>query len=174
MPWKTAPWPNPIKSAEDAPMEPAIRHARYEDLDALVNLLGELFSIEADFKVDEVRQRRGLKLFLDGCGKHRCILVAEDKGRVIGLCTAQMLISTAEGGPAALVEDMVVAGPWRRKGVGRALMEEIQSWARRRGATRLQLLADRTNDDALAFYTGIGWLPTQLICLRRRVDHDGA
>ncbi len=92
-------------------MEPAIRHARYDDLDALVNLLGELFSIEADFKVDEVRQRRGLKLFLDGCGKHRCILVAEDKGRVIGLCTAQMLISTAEGDPTALIEDMVVAGP---------------------------------------------------------------
>ncbi len=52
-------------------------------------------------------------------------------------------------------------------------MERVQSWARHHSTTRLQLLADRTNDDALAFYKGIGWLPTRLICLRKRVDHGG-
>jgi hypothetical protein len=48
-------------------------------------------------------------------------------------------------------------------------MESIEKWARDRGATRLQLLADRTNFGALDFYDNIGWLPTRLICLRRKL-----
>ncbi|MEJ2038948.1 MAG: GNAT family N-acetyltransferase [Desulfosarcinaceae bacterium] len=152
-------------------MEIAIRHAQPGDLETLAELLRELFSLEADFVVDEMRQRRGLKLLLDGCGKHRCLLVAEHKGQVIGLCSAQIVISTAEGGPAALVEDVVVAARWRRQGVGCSLLAHIEDWAHRRGATRMQLLADRTNDRALAFYAGIGWRSTQLVCLRKGVHH---
>jgi GNAT superfamily N-acetyltransferase len=134
----------------------------------MVGLLRELFSIEADFTIDEARQRRGLKLMLDGCLKHRCIKVAEVGGQVIGMCTAQTLISTAEGGVVALVEDVVVDPQFRGRGIGRNLMESIEDWARSRGATRMQLLADRTNFSALDFYDKIGWRPTQLICLRRR------
>jgi GNAT superfamily N-acetyltransferase len=133
----------------------------------MVSLLGELFSVEADFSIDKARQCRGLKLMLDGCLKHRCIKVAEVKGQVIGMCTAQTLISTAEGGVVALVEDVVVDLQFRGQGIGRKLMESIEDWARSRGATRMQLLADRTNFSALDFYDKIGWRPTQLICLRR-------
>jgi GNAT superfamily N-acetyltransferase len=105
---------------------------------------------------------------LDGCGKHRCVKVAEADGRVVGMCSAQMLISTAMGGWGAMVEDMVVAAPHRGEGIGRQLMDAIVHWARARGLTRLQLLADRTNFSALDFYDRMGWYPTRLICLRRR------
>jgi ribosomal protein S18 acetylase RimI-like enzyme len=150
------------------PAEVHIRNAQTSDMDAMVGLLKALFSIEADFSIDKARQRRGLKLMLDGCLKHRCIKVAEVKGQVIGMCTAQTLISTAEGGIVALVEDVVVDLQFRGRGIGRKLMACIEDWARSRGATRMQLLADRTNFSALDFYDKIGWLPTQLICLRRR------
>jgi ribosomal protein S18 acetylase RimI-like enzyme len=145
-----------------------IRDARPDDLEALVALLEALFSIEEDFDVDEARQRRGLSMMLDGCGKHRCVKVAEADGRVVGMCSAQMLISTAMGGWGAMVEDMVVAAPHRGEGIGRQLMDAIVHWARARGLTRLQLLADRTNFSALDFYDRMGWHPTRLICLRRR------
>ena len=154
---------------EKDPPNPAavrIRNAQTSDMDAMVGLLKALFSIEADFTIDEPRQRRGLKLMLDGCLKHRCIKVAEAAGQVIGMCTAQTLISTAEGGIVALVEDVVVDLQFRGKGIGCKLMEGIEDWARSRGATRMQLLADRTNFSALDFYDKIGWRPTQLICLR--------
>jgi ribosomal protein S18 acetylase RimI-like enzyme len=150
------------------PVKVKIRDARPDDLDALVELLKALFSIEADFKVDETRQRRGLSMMLDGCGKHRCVKVAEVDGRVVGMCTAQTLISTAMGGWGAMVEDMVVAAPYRGEGIGRQLMDALVHWARARGLTRLQLLADRTNFSALDFYDRMGWYPTRLICLRRR------
>ena len=149
-------------------MDVKIRNARFEDMDALTALLRELFSFEVDFVVDEKRQRRGLTLMLDGCSKHRCVKVAEVRRQVVGMCTAQTLISTAEGGIVALVEDVVVDLQFRGQGIGRKLMRSIEDWARSRGATRMQLLADRSNFSALDFYDKIGWYPTQLICLRRQ------
>ena len=55
---------------------------------------------------------------LDGCGKHRCIKVAEIDGAVRGMCTVQLVISTAEGGLAGLVEDLVVDRTYRGQGIG--------------------------------------------------------
>ena len=150
------------------PMNIDIRDGQPEDLDALVALLQELFSIEADFSVDEVRQQKGLSMMLDDCGKHRCVKVGVAEGHVVGMCTAQILISTAEGGRVALVEDMVVDAQYRGMGIGRQLMYAIEEWAYNHDISRLQLLADRTNFSALDFYDRMGWHPTRLICLRRQ------
>lgn len=151
-------------------MHITIRDAQPDDVETLVELLQELFAIEADFAADASRQRKGLLMLLDGCGKHRCLKVAQVDDQVVGMCSVQALISTAEGGWVALVEDMVVNAQYRGTGVGRRLMADIELWAKRRGMTRLQLLADRTNFDALGFYDKMGWCPTQLICLRRQWD----
>ncbi|MEY2669237.1 MAG: hypothetical protein RJA59_1875, partial [Pseudomonadota bacterium] len=75
--------------------------------------------------------------------------------------------STAEGAASVWVEDMVVAAASRRLGVGRRLLRAVEEWGATRGATRLQLLADRENRSALAFYASLGWTGTQLVCLRR-------
>ncbi len=149
-------------------MDAVIRDGQPGDVEALVALLQELFSIEADFAVNDMRQQKGLSMMLDGCGKHRCVKVAEAQGRIVGMCTAQILISTAEGGRVALVEDMVVDAQYRKMGIGRQLMAAIEAWAHKHHITRLQLLADRTNFSALDFYDKLGWHPTRLICLRRQ------
>lgn len=143
-----------------------IRGARPGDLDALVALLGLLFSIEADFRPAPERQRRGLSLALADPARAG-LLVAERAGAVIGMVAAQLVVSTAEGAPSAWVEDLVVAAPERGRGVGRSLLEAIEAWAAARGAARLQLLADRENAPALAFYARAGWRATRLVCLRR-------
>jgi GNAT superfamily N-acetyltransferase len=144
----------------------AVRRAASGDIEALVRLLNVLFSIEADFRPNPERQRRGLRAMLDAPDQ-RCVLVAERGGAVIGMVTGQLVISTAEGAPSALVEDMVVEDSARGQGVGRSLLHAMEAWARERGATRLQLLADRENAPALAFYERMGWRPTQLVCWRR-------
>lgn len=145
-----------------------VRPAEERDIDSLVNLLLALFSIEEDFSFDEARQRAGLTMMLDN--ERGCLLVAEDDGRIVGMCSGQITVSTAEGGPALLVEDVVVHADWQRKGIGRQLMDSIGAWASARGIGRLQLLADRGNKPALDFYDRLGWQPTALICLRRRID----
>jgi GNAT superfamily N-acetyltransferase len=147
-------------------MSSSIRNATAADLDALVRLLGVLFSIEADFRPDPARQRRGLERMLED-PERRAVLVAERGGAVIGMATAQLVISTAEGAPSAVVEDVVIEPAERGRGAGRALLEAIEAWARSRGATRMQLLADRENVAALRFYERMGWRSTKLVCLRR-------
>ena len=144
---------------------PTLRKARQQDLEQLTALLRLLFTIEADFSFDAAKQRQGLALMLDN--DRGCILVAEEAGRIIGMCTGQVVISTAEGGPAVLVEDVVVEPGHRGRGIGRALMATMAGWALEQGATRVQLLADKNNFPALSFYENLGWRMTAMICLRQ-------
>jgi ribosomal protein S18 acetylase RimI-like enzyme len=141
-----------------------MRSAEPADLDSLVSLLAALFSIEEDFVFDESKQRRGLSLMLEN--ERGCVLVAEAEGLVIGMCSGQLLVSTAEGGLSLLIEDVVVDERWRGRGVGRLLMAAISDWAKANKVSRLQLLADRNNVPALDFYRSLGWQTTELICLR--------
>jgi GNAT superfamily N-acetyltransferase len=145
---------------------PIIRAAEERDLEALIGLLQALFSIEADFRPDPDRQRRGLARLLTEPAR-AAVLVAERRGAVVGMVTAQLVVSTSEGGASAWVEDLVVAEAERGRGIGRRLLDAIEAWARAEGATRLQLLADRENATALAFYARLGWRSTRLIGLRR-------
>jgi ribosomal protein S18 acetylase RimI-like enzyme len=146
----------------------SIRKACSEDIPSLIDLLKILFSIEEDFVFDERLQRLGVDLMIRD--KRGCILVAEHLGSVVGMGSGQLTVSTAEGGPALLVEDVVVMEKWRDRGVGRSLMDALAKWAALRGVFRLQLLADKSNQQALDFYHGLGWTTTQLICLRKRID----
>lgn len=142
-----------------------IRSARPGDLDHLVSLLKKLFAIEEDFTFNEQVQRRGLQIML--ANEPGCILVAEAAGRVVGMCSGQLTVSTAEGGAAMLVEDVIVHEDFRGRGVGRRLMSRLAEWGRAKGVARLQLLADRNNTGALDFYSKLGWHTTELICLRK-------
>ena len=142
----------------------AVRAARPKDMARMVGLLDLLFAIEADFRQDPARQRQGLALLLDD--ERARVLVAERAGSVVGMCTGQLVVSTAEGGAALLVEDVVVDANHRGRGVGRALLAALADWARGRGVRRLQLLADGSNGPALAFYDRLGWRATALVCRR--------
>jgi len=142
-----------------------IRRARPGDIDSLLFLLKTLFAIEADFAFDEKRQQQGLNLLLQ-C-KTASIMVADLGGEVVGMCTGQLVISTAEGGRSLLVEDVVVAEKWRRRGIGGMLLDSLAVWALDQEAIRMQLLADRTNKAGLGFYFNKGWQQTRLICLRK-------
>lgn len=144
----------------------AIRPATAADIPAMARLLDRLFAIEVDFAFSPERQQRGLELLL--AAPQAMVLVAEAaSGGVVGMATAQQLISTAEGGPSLLIEDLVIAPDWRGHGIGTALVDTLAAWGQGLGATRMQLLADRTNAPALHFYRQRGWQETQMICLRK-------
>lgn len=142
-----------------------IRPAAPGDLPAMTRLLQELFTVETEFSVDTEKQRAGLQMLLDS--PKTAIWVAERRGRVVGMVTVQLMISTAEGGLSGLLEDLVVSSAYRRRGLGKALLNAAVKWSREQGATRIQLLADGRNVPALIFYRKQEWLQTNMIALRR-------
>ena len=148
-----------------------IRKAEASDINQMVELLKELFSIEKDFTFNKAAQSQGLFMMLDDNEK-RCIMIAALEKQVIGMCSAQLLVSTAEGGMVALIEDMVVAKSYQRQGIGKRLLLSVEEWAYKKKAKRIQLLADKNNINALEFYKKQKWAATQLICLRKRQERN--
>ncbi|BCS95970.1 hypothetical protein DSLASN_16020 [Desulfoluna limicola] len=144
-----------------------VRRATTDDVAALAGLLGALFKIETEFLIDHEKQTQGLMMLLEsGASVIHC---AEIKGVVVGMCSAQSLVSTAMGGLSALVEDLVVHEDHRRKGIGTLLLASIETWAREQGAMRLHLLADTQNKKAKKFYTKLRWGETRMVCRRKYV-----
>ena len=148
-----------------------IRKAELSDINQMVSLLKELFSIEKDFIFNETIQQAGLAMMFSDNEK-RCIMVGASGDQAIGMISAQLLVSTAEGGMVALIEDMVVAKSYRGQGIGKKLLLSIEQWAISRDAKRLQLLADKNNFSALGFYEQQKWATTQLICLRKKKERS--
>ena len=132
------------------------------DIPDLIKLLSVLFSIEKDFIPDFTKQQKGLALLIQN-NANATIQVARDaSGKVIGMVSAQLVISTAEGAASAWIEDMVVDANYRGQGIGKQLLKYVRAWAKAKGATRAQLLVDITNTDAIAYYKQLNWEATQL------------
>ena len=151
--------------------EVIIRQARSADIEAMAVLISFIFAMEEDFSVDQEKQRRGLEMLL-AFPDRSCLLVAEAQQKIVGMCSAQLLVSTAEGGLKALVEDVVIAEAFRGQGIGRKMLAAVSKWAANKGVKRLDLLADRDNKNALAFYDRLGWKRTNLIALQIRCSEN--
>jgi len=144
-----------------------IRRATPGDVPVMCSLLSELFAIESDFSADNQKQATGLSLLLTDKYDSSIVLVAEKGDEIIGMCSVQTLISTSEGGPVGLLEDLIVRKDYWGKGIGTRLLSEIFRWCKKKNISRLQLLRDADNERALKFYTGTGWAETNLVCMRK-------
>jgi GNAT superfamily N-acetyltransferase len=125
-----------------APTE--IRPAVAADRAGLRRLLGQLHSggEAATATLPQVRQRAET-------------LVAEAEGRVVGLA---VVTHTDYGVQSyAVLEELVVDEPQRRRGVGRALIEQAATWAVDNGATVMFVSA--VDDMAERFYRARGFRP---------------
>lgn len=163
-------------------MENAVEIALAEeaDLPAMVGLLGELFAIERDFVPDAAKQERGLRLILGNPAIGRIFVVRLD-GETVGMASLLFTVSTASGGRAAILEDVIVAAPYRRLKLGQRLIRHVQLWAQEQDIVRLTLLADRGNDMALRFYESEGFTCSETMAVYRRhlgrngtAQHDAA
>lgn len=139
-----------------------IEEAGYSDLPEMTMLLGVLFSIESDFTPSSSRQKKGLSMLLENRERARVFVAKSPDGRVVGMVSAQLVVSTAEGGYSSWIEDVVVHPDCRDLGIGKALLEGATDWSWRMGATRCQLMADHDNSPAQAFYDFLGWRATRL------------
>jgi ribosomal protein S18 acetylase RimI-like enzyme len=142
-----------------------VREAIEADVPQLCELLSLLFAQEADFKPDAERQTSGLRLIIQQPEVGR-IYCATDGESIVGMVSILFTVSTAEGGRAAWLEDMIVHPSRRGQGIGDRLLHEAISRARAAGCSRITLLTDATNDPAIRFYGRAGFVRSQMIPLR--------
>ena len=149
-------------------MKIEVLYAEHGDLDQLADLLAELFTLESDFRPDREKQLCGLRLILDNPALGK-LFVLRDQCRVAGMANVLITVSTSEGCRVAVLEDVIVRGEYRGKGLGRRLVEHVLVWAKAEGMTRVTLLADRDNEAALGFYRKLGFESSHMAVLRRRL-----
>lgn len=85
-----------------------------------------------------------------------CGLGARTGGRMAGLVHYILHPVTGHIQPACYMQDLYVDTAYRRRGVGRALVERLAARAREEKWARLYWLADENNAEAQALYRNLG------------------
>jgi GNAT superfamily N-acetyltransferase len=117
------------------------------DSGASVGFLAPLAGVEA--------YHYWMKAFVQLSEQSRIILAAVHDGAIVGGVQLE-LASMPNGAHRAEVQKLLVLRPWRRRGIGLALMTAIEQAARQAGRTLL-VLDTRLGDAAEQLYTRMGY-----------------
>jgi ribosomal protein S18 acetylase RimI-like enzyme len=142
-----------------------IREANSADNESICRLLSLLFEQEAEFKPDFAAQSKGVTEILSDPDKGR-FFVIEDAGRIVGCVSLLFMVSTALGGKAALLEDLVLAKPVRGQGWGSQLLDHAIQYAIRNGCRRITVLTDKDNSAAQSLYRKKGFKDSEMLPMR--------
>jgi len=98
-------------------------------------------------------ERRAAVALEAAMGSHDAVvLVADDGGKLVGLCTAYLDIHSVRYGYRAWVEDLAAHPERRSEGIGKSLLDAAKDWGLERGATHLELDSGDARHDAHRFY----------------------
>jgi GNAT superfamily N-acetyltransferase len=126
-----------------------VRPARPDDAPAVAALLGELGYPTTP---DLARER-----LASLTGDENAVLLAVTAGdEALGLISLHRMPVLHGGGVVAYITALVTASSARGRGVGRALLESAERWARAAGCRRLTVTSAERRSDAHAFYVACG------------------
>lgn len=94
---------------------------------------------------------------------------ASPKVALMGRIDAQPAAAAFVGlhGDIAMLHALVTLPRFRRRGLGRKMMEGVMQWARAQGASRLSLVVTEANEAANRLYAGLGMAPVTRYHYRR-------
>ncbi len=90
---------------------------------------------------------------------HHLLLVAEAEERIIGWC--RLFPEGLCDSPSVLELGIGVVAPWRRQGIGRALVHRALEWAADKGFPRIVLYTRADNQPAQHLFIQSGFSSTQ-------------
>lgn len=94
---------------------------------------------------------------------------------LVGLLDGKVMATAMAGfdGHRGWVNYLAVAESYRRRGLGRALMERVEELLKDIGCPKLNIQVRSTNAAVLAFYERLGYTQDQTISLGKRLIPDG-
>ena len=99
------------------------------------------------------------------------VFVTEQDGRLIGLVVVIVRVSSdipiLVPRTFALIENICVDRDHRNQGIGKALVEHAQLWAKEKGANSIELTVYEFNTDAREFYESLGYFTESRRMTRR-------
>ena len=136
---------------EPRPQGFEIRAAAPEDVADITRLIRELAlyeKLEAHCDADESR----LRSHLFGSPSYAEAFVADVGGRIVAFALFFHNYSTFRALPGVYLEDIFVDPQYRRRGIGRALLERVIRIAEERGCGRVEWAVLDWNKPAMDFY----------------------
>ncbi|BCT91877.1 N-acetyltransferase GCN5 [Lysobacter helvus] len=85
------------------------------------------------------------------------LLLAERDGTPCGLAAVKLNYSLTRGADVARITALVVSPDCHGEGIGRRLLREVESRARKAGAVRLEITSNPSRTGAHAFYHACGY-----------------
>lgn len=93
---------------------------------------------------------------------------------LVAVFAEQVIGSVMAGydGHRGWINYLAVASAFRRKGVGRSLMDEAQAKLLGMGCPKINLQVRSTNDQVVAFYQSLGYEVDDVVSLGKRIEDD--
>jgi GNAT superfamily N-acetyltransferase len=140
-----------------------IRKAKPSDLPALLKLYdhlrGGLAWVKKAPTAPNAAHKRALAQIIKDPRQH--VLVATERGKVLGTCTLYILPRVYwSGKPWAILDSIVVSEDAQGKGLGSHLIKEAVKIAKKAGCGQLQLTSNTQRVRAHRFYESLGFEPT--------------
>jgi GNAT superfamily N-acetyltransferase len=130
-----------------------IREARDQDAEDLARLVAEL-----GYDASPEAMRRRLRALTDA--GRAATFVADLGGSVSGFVGLRLERSYESDDPHARITGLAVDSDHRGQGIGTALLERAEGWARTHGASLIFLTSGLQRVEAHAFYDARGWKHT--------------
>ena len=144
-----------------------IKTAGVDDIPQLSEILAELFSQEKEFMPEDSVQQKGLEQIITRPETGTVFkLYDPDNGFITGMVSLLYTVSTALGGKAAILEDLIIRKEYRALGLGTKLLSAALKYAEENGILRITLLTDSENQKAHQFYAKHGFSKSTMIPMR--------
>ena len=144
-----------MTSSPPDPPEPVVRPAIPADVPAMHALIGELAAYEREPHA-VVATAGDLHTALFSPSPRLHAFVGEVRGEVAGMALWFVSYSTWRGRHGIWLEDLVVSGRHRGRGVGEALLRRLAAECVARGWARVEWSVLDWNAPAIGFYRGLG------------------
>lgn len=140
--------------------------AAEQDLPAVDHLL----AVVSDVYAPSRPPRRAYDELLSSDSSY-CLLAFAGE-QPIGLCVAVCVPKLDQRIGFLFIDEIAVAEAWRRRGVGRKLIDHAVRLAEERGLAGVRLLTSLANTVAQKFYAVLGFADSETLFFERSFDRD--